>query len=292
MRFYKLDEVPMGPDDVVFKESPIRSAIAAIIFLGLGIAAVTCAFLKWPSHESPVAFFYFLGGLLVLVGVACLFNFRARLKPSNWLIRCQLSGLFLKYRAYENWRMPADTLQVVGFEYGEIAWAKLVKERRKSPNTDGKGGYQIQWLTYIDLGLTNPDLSALDTNLAAERKIRPTTGINMVTLDYPVQVQPNGVVEVRWNAGIRPTAKKALEVLGRRVKILETERRVTDLTHHAGANPEEEKAKILALAKSGDHFGAVKLAQQVYGYNLTQATNFVDGLAPDGWDEEPSLPKG
>jgi len=102
--------------------------------------------------------------------------------------------------------------------------------------------------------------------------------MNIVIIDYPVQVQPNGVVEIRWNGGLRPPAKKALEVLGRRVKILETEHRKTDLTHHAGASPEEDKANILALAKSGDHFGAVRLARQVYGYDLTQATDFVNKL--------------
>jgi hypothetical protein len=286
MRFYRLDEVPVSPDDMVFRQSSIRSAIVALVFLVSGIASITCAVLKWP-HNSSVLFFYFFGGFLSLIGLAWIFNFRATLKPTNWLMRCQLSGCFLKYRAYENWRMPADSLQIVGFEYGEITWAKLVKERRKSPNTDGKGGFQIEWLTYIDLGMTNPDLSALEANLAEERKTRPTTGVNIVTMDYPVQVQPNGVVEIRWNAGLRPSAKKALEVLGRRVKILETEHRQTDLTHHFAANPEEDKAKILALAKSGDHFGAVKLAQQAFGYNLTQAHNYVDGVAPDGFDAQP-----
>ena len=277
MTFHRIDEVPISADDTVFRLSPIRSAIAAAIFLGLGIAALACAVLKWP-HNSSVVFFYLFGGFLALIGLAWVFNFRATLKPTNWLMRCQLSGLFIKYRAYENWRMPVDTLQIVGFEYGEIAWAKLVKERRKSPNTDGKGGFQIQWLTYIDLGMANPDLSAFEANLAAERKTRPATGMNIVIIDYPVQVQPNGVVEIRWNGGLRPPAKKALEVLGRRVKILETEHRKTDLTHHAGASPEEDKANILALAKSGDHFGAVRLARQVYGYDLTQATDFVNKL--------------
>ena len=284
MRFYRLDEVPISRDDIIFRQSPLRSAIAAILFLSPGIASITCAVLKWPDAKSAT-FFYLFGGFLSLIGLAWAFNFRATLKPTNWLLRCQLSGLFLKYRAYENWRMPADTLQVVGLEYGEIAWAKMVKERRRSPNADGKGGSQTEFLTYIDLGMANPDLSALDANLQAERAMRPTSGMNIVVMDFPVQVLSGGIVEIRWN--VRPSAKKALEVLGRRIKILATEHRKTDLTHHYGANPEEEKAKIVALVKSGDHFGAIKLAQQVYGYNLTQAHQFADSLVPDGFDDGP-----
>jgi hypothetical protein len=277
MRFYKLDEVPVRGDDIVFKESPIVPAIMALLFFGVGIGAVVCGIVKWPHNIGPV-FPCVFGGFFILFGLIPLGLFRASLKPTNWLLRTQPGCMFIKYRAYENWRLPADTLQVVGIEFGEIASAKLVKEQRKSPNTDGKAGFQVEWITYIDLSMINLDLSELDANLQVERALRPTTGMKIVALDFPVQVQPNGVIEIRWNAGYRPSAKKALQLIGQRVKILDTEHRKTDLTHRAGANPEEEKAKIIALAKSGDNFGAIKLAQQVYGYNLTQAHEFVDKL--------------
>ena len=286
MTFYKLDDVPVKRDDQVFKESPTVNAVAAFFLFGIAIAALVCGIEKWPQGKSPTTFFYFTAVICTLIGLFPLAFFRASLKPTNWLLRCQPSGIFIKYRAYENWRLPADTVQVAGIEYGEIAWAKLVKERRKSPNTDGKGGYQIQFFTYIDLGLTNPDLSALDANLQRERGLRPDTGFKVVVLDFPVQVLPGGIVEIRWGAGIRPSPQKALQVIGQRVKILETEHRKTDLTHNFGANPEVEKAKILVLAKSGDHMGAVKLARQVYGYNLTDAVDFVAKLTPDGLQDD------
>jgi hypothetical protein len=123
------------------------------------------------------------------------------------------------------------------------------------------------------LGLANPDTAQLEANLQVERNLRPNG--RMVVMDFPVQVRPGGVVQICWKGGIRPSAKKALEVLGQRVKILDLEHRVTDLTYRRGANPDDEKAKILALAQSGDEMGAVKLAQQAYGYNLTQAHEFV-----------------
>jgi hypothetical protein len=286
MRFYRLDEIPVSRDDQVFKESPTINAVAALILFGLAGIALFLGITKWhPSvgHMAPAAP-YFFAVIFALVGLFPLGNFRASLRPTNWLLRCQLAGVLIKYRAYENWRLPTDTPQAVGFEYGEIAWAKLVKERRTSPNTDGKAGSQTQFLTYIDLGMTDPKLSELEVNLQADRKLRPGKAFNVVIMDFPVQVLPGGIVEIRWTAGIRPSARKALETLGQRVKILETEHRKTDLTHRAGASTDEEKAKMIALAKSGDQFGAVKLAQQVYGYNLTQAHDFIEKLVPTDED--------
>jgi len=286
MRFYKLDEVPVSRNDVIFKESPTINAIAALILFGLAAGSIYLGVIKWqPSqgHMAPYAP-YCVGAIFAVVGLFPLSNFRASLKPTNWLLRCQLGGLFIKYRAYENWRLPADTLQVVGFEYAEIAWAKLVKEHRTVPNTNGKGGNQTEFLTYIDLGLANPNLSELEANLDAERSLRPDGVI--ITMDFPVQVRPGGIVEIHWGAGIRPSARRALQALGPRVKILETEHRKTDLTHRLGANPEDEKAKIIALAQSGDTFGAVRLAQQAYGYSLTQAHAFVDTLVPEDSDAD------
>ena len=278
MRFYKLDEVPISRDDVVFKESPVLTAVWAVIFFGIAGGALYLGITKWhPSSGSmsPGAP-YFIAGVFALIGLFPLGMFRASLKPTNWLLRYQLSGLVLKYRGFENWKLPADKLQAVGFEYGEIAWAKLVKEHRKTLSTDGKGGTETMFLTYIDLGLAKPDTAELEANLQAERNLRPDG--RMVVLDYPVRVLPGGIVGIRWGSGIRPSARKALAVLGQRVKILETEHRQIDLTYRRGANPEEEKAKILALAKSGNEMAAAKLAQLVYGYDLTQATNFVDKL--------------
>jgi len=279
MKFYRLDEVPVSRDDQVFKESPTINAVAALILFGIAITGLILGLEKWhPQGLAPWAP-YFAAAVFGLIGLFPLFNFRASLKPSNWLLRCNLSGIIIKYRAYENWRLPADTMQAVGFEYGEIAWAKLVKEKRTSPSMEGKHSNQTEYRTYIDLGLVNPNTSDLEANLQAEQSLQPDGKIiTIITRDYPVQVLPGGIVEVRWNVGIRPSAHKALEVIGRRVKIADPEHRKTDLTHQVNANPEEERAKIIALAKSGDDIGAVNLTQQVYGYSLSDATEFVDKL--------------
>jgi hypothetical protein len=276
MKFYTLEDVPLRADDQVFKSSPVGKAIATVIMYGIAITALVLAVRGYHLDKITPVGFYCIAGFFGLFGLIPLSYFRASLKPTNWLLRLHREGLILKYRAYENWNLPATDVQAVGFDYGEIAWAKIVKERRTAPSSDGKNVSETTWITYIDLGLAQPDTSELETRLRAERNLRPDG--KMTTLDYPVQTLPGGIVEIRWSGGISPSAHKAIALLGERVKIAELEHRQTDLTHHRNANPDDEKAKILALAQSGDEMGATKLAQQAYGYTPGEASDFLDKL--------------
>jgi hypothetical protein len=270
MRFYKLDEIPVEQDEQVFKVSPVDKAIATVIFFGIAITSLVAAITKWIPHGTSPIMFYVVAAVFGLIALLPLGMFRASVRPSNWLFRCRREGIIIKYRAYENWRLPADTAQAVGFDYGEIASVKIVKEWRKTPSMSDHDGSQISHLTYVELNLVNTDTSDLEAHLSAETNLRPD-GI-MVTLDYPVQVLPGGIVDIRWNGGVRPSVHKAVAILGQRVKILEKESRKVDLTYHRNAKPEDERATILKLAKSGDEMAAVKLAREAYGYSLTEAT--------------------
>lgn len=276
MKFYRLDEAPKSNDDQVFKESPTINAIAALVVFGLAITLAVFGVLgRLPEGMSP-GVSYVIAAIIGLFGLIPLFNFRASLKPTNWLMRCNLSGIVLNLRGYENWRLPTDREEAVGIEHGEIAWAKLVKETRTSPSMNSKSGSEITFVTYIDLGLANPDTSKLEATIDAVRNRRPN-GI-MITLDYPVQTRPGGIVEIRWSPAIRPSAHDALKVLGQRIRIIETEHRKTDLTYRGAADRQQEDAKILALAKSGDEMAATDLAQRVYGCSLSDATERVNQM--------------
>ncbi len=140
----------------------------------------------------------------------------ASLQPTNWLLRCNNNGLIIHYRSFLNWRCPTESVQAVGFDYAEIAWARTVKERRASPGLGDNRGTQTQQLTFLDLCLINTDTSALEKYLQQEENLTPE-GI-MISRDYPVQVLPGGVVELRWT-GIKPSSRKAIQFLGRHIKI-------------------------------------------------------------------------
>jgi hypothetical protein len=206
------------------------------------------------------------------------------LKPTNWLLRCNHTGVLIQCRTFLNWRFPATDVRTVGLDYSEIAWARVMTERRTVPSMDPKHSRESQRLTYVDFCLVDTDTSALETHLQAEQNFGPV-GVTIFR-DYPVEVSPGGILQVRWHKSgqyrIRPAAKKAIEFLSQHVKILPPESAKTDLTARRGLSPQEAEAKITQLARSGDQLAAIKLAQEIYGSSLNEAVALVDKLKSGG----------
>jgi hypothetical protein len=287
MKFYKLGEIPTRSDDQVFKATSTVALIWFIVFSGIGIALLLAGIsgakiygLKMPSG------LFFHGGAATfgVLGWAALGQFRARVKPTNWLLRCNGSGVIIKYRSFENWRFPAEDEQAVGFDYSEIAWIRTLREQRTIPAM-GRNTAR-QYLTYLDFCLANADISVLEAHLNAEQKAEPTGRFKTIYRDYPVEVLPGGIVRLRWNfdAGYRihPSPKKAIEHLSRHIKTVAANSTKVDLTYQSNLSPEEGDARILKLAKSGDKMGAVKLTRQIYGSTLSEAVAFVERLQSGG----------
>lgn len=278
MRFYTLGEIPARSDDQLFKVSPTSPFIWFIAFSGIGVALLLLGITgaKIYGLNLPPVFFIYLGAATFgLFGWLAFGGFRASLKPSNWLLRCNSTGVIIKYRSFLNWRFPAEDIQAVGFDYSEIAWARAVKEQRASPGVGGETKSQV--LTFLDLCLANADTSALEAHLQAEQKAEPPGRFKTINRSYPVEVLPGGIVRLRWN-GLSPSPRKAIQFLSRHVKIAAASSSQVDLTHQSNSSPGQEDAKILALARSGDKMGAVKLTRQIYGASLSEAVAFVEKL--------------
>ena len=275
MKFYKLSEVPIQNDDRVFKASPIGAGISFAVILAIAIAALLCGIHGVDGLNAPRIIFYLVAATFGLFGLFAFHSFRASLKPSNWLLRCHRSGVIIHFRSFLNWRFPADDVQAVGFDYSVIARVRTVKERRNSPGLGGNTRTQTQQFTFLDLCLVNADTTALEKQLQQEGNLEPQ-GI-MISRDYPVQVKPGGIVELRWN-NISPSARKAIQHLGQHVKIAGADARQVDLTHQGNLPPGAEDGKILELAKGGDEMGALTLTKQTYGCSLSEAKDFVAKL--------------
>jgi hypothetical protein len=277
MKFYKLDQVTISRDDQVFKVSPTAQMIGLVMTSGVILTLLAFAVRNGIHHKVVPAFFCCVfAGMFGFFALNSYGSLRASRKPTNWLLRCHARGVLIHYRSYRNWRFPADSPQIVGWDYPEIAWARLAKERRTVPSMTQRGNAsETHFMTFVEFGLVNHDTTELETYLSADRTLG--TGVGMVVMDYPVQVLPGGIVQMSWS-GVHPSAQKAVECLGRYVKIVETDHRAVDLTHHYKTPPEEERQKILQLVKSGDELSAITMARQVYGYSLTQAHEFVAKL--------------
>jgi hypothetical protein len=73
------------------------------------------------------------------------------LRPSNWLARVRNDGLFIQFRSYLNYHLPADALTVFFIPYQEIRSARLVRERTKIRTTMGflhrpDAWWSLNWL--------------------------------------------------------------------------------------------------------------------------------------------------
>ena len=275
MRFYKLDQVTVSRDDQVFKVSSTSQTIGLVITSAIVLTLLVFAIRNGIHHRVVPAFFSAVfGGMIGLFALNSYGSLRASREPTNWLLRCQGRGLLVHYRSYRNWRFPADAPQVVGLDYPEIAWARLAKERRTVPSMSQRNSSETHFMTFVELGLVNPDTTELEKYLSADRSL---SAGGMIVMDYPVQVLPGGIVQMSWS-GMHPSAHQAVECIGRHVRIADTDHLVVDLVHHSKTPPEEERQKILKLVKSGDVLAAVTMSQQVYGYSLTQAHEFVEKL--------------
>ena len=128
MRQLRLQDVEIGRNDRVFRHARVR---ALIVWLA-GFAGATAFLLhaytaKWPPG-------YFFGPFLLLFLLLTLKMVTARFHPSNWLVRMNETGIYVQYRSYLNYQLPADDPSVVFFFFGEIASARLIKERVETPD--------------------------------------------------------------------------------------------------------------------------------------------------------------
>jgi hypothetical protein len=275
MKFYELAEIPVRDDDRVYKASAVGTGITFAIVSAITITFIALGIHPVPWLDLPRFILFFVAAFFGLFVLLAFHSLRAALQPTNWLLRCNQTGIIIHFRSYQNWRLPSNGPQAVSLDYSEIAWVKTVKERRISPGLGGDNGAQARQMTFLDFGLANPDTVALEQHLRAELGFSPE-GV-MISRDYPVQALPGGIIELGWT-GIHPSATKAIRYLSQHIKIADADTRSLNLTHQSKLTPAEENGKILELIKSGDELAAIKLIQQIYRCSLGDAHDRVKKL--------------
>jgi hypothetical protein len=138
----------------------------------------------------------------------------ARFRPSNWLVRMTDLGLFIKFRSYLNYHLPAEDLTVVLLSYQEIRSARLIRERAQV--ADAQGRTSTQFLRYIELELggdTGPLANALQTETAERAPNEKHWYGSSSTLyeDHPVRMPSQPFLQLRWQAV--PGPKKFLDAI-------------------------------------------------------------------------------
>ncbi|MGB7599708.1 MAG: hypothetical protein WBM24_05355 [Candidatus Sulfotelmatobacter sp.] len=278
MRLLRLQDVEISPNDRVFRHARSR---ALIVWLA-GFAAASAFFLRAYTAKWPPG--YFFGSFLLLFLLLTVRMVTARFHPSNWLVRITQMGIFVQYRSYLNYQLPPDDPSVVFFSFGEIASARLVKERVETPDTTKPGGTQTHYLRYVELELSGePALLAdalqaeLGEQAPSEKHWYGTT--STLYRDYPVAMSAPASVRIHWD--VVPGAQKFLDALRPYTVIADPVSLRKDFTHLKSLSREDQQKQLRELVARGQNIPAIYAARKLYGGSLGEAKQMVDSLRHD-----------
>jgi len=275
MRLLPLQDVEIGPNDRVFRHARGR---ALIVWLA-GLATTTALFLRAYTDRWPPG--YLFGSFLLLFLLWTRRMVTARFRPSNWIVRLNETGIYVQYRSYLNYQLPAEDSSVVFLAFGEIASARLVKERVETPDPANPRSAHTQYLRYIELELSG-DSGALAEALRAERgeqgpaEKRWYGTSSTLYRDYPVSMNAPTLLRVRWD--VVPGARRFLEALRPYTVIAEPLSLKQDFTQLKSLSHEEQRKRLRELASRGEIINATHAARQLYGGSLGDAKQVVDSL--------------
>jgi hypothetical protein len=180
--------------------------------------------------------------------------------------------------------MSDDDPQVIVLHRDEIAFVR--KATHSQLTHDPEHGTQKTTFIDLEIGLNNPDTSALEKALA-EEAARPGWGGRSQTkfLDFPVQVLDKGIVKITWRGtgcSMRPGIESALGTLASLTTVQNETRADDDLTVSALRElPEDQQKTKLKQLALRDRTSAIETARRLYKTSLGEAKTMVEGLIAD-----------
>lgn len=271
MRLLRLSELAIGQNDRVFRHTRWP---ALIVWLAAFCGDMAMLLSALAGRWKPG---YIFGPTLLLFLLAFLRFVLARFRSSNWLVRANETGLFAQYRSYLNDQLPADQPSVLFISYGEIALARLVRERVLTPSTESSGT-RTKFVRYVELELSC-DTTPLALALLEERARKPLMrkrwygGSSTLYLDYPLTISTPQFVRIRWD--VVPGASRFLEYLRPYTKIAEAVSLTKAFTQLQSLGRKDQQEQLRDLAARGDTITAAYIAQKLYGCSLAEADRMV-----------------
>jgi hypothetical protein len=276
MVLLRLSDVNVSLRDRVFYYSRIRAVVFAFVALG---ATGALLFRAVSAHWKPG---YYLAAVILFLGLFLKRMVTARFRPSNWLVRINDTGLFIQFRSYLNYHLPAQDLTVVFLSYGEIRSARRVCERARVSDSQGKNATQVRHYVELELGGDiQPLVKALQAELAEKAPSEKRWYGSSSTLyqDHPVRMLSAPFLQLRWQ--VVPRAPKFLDALRPYTIISDPVSMSEDFVHLQALSPEEQKKRLRELKERGDSVAAIYMARRIYGCGLEQACSIVDNLHDD-----------
>src|SRR5205814_2918365 len=274
MRLLRLAEVETGPNERVYCYSRSRAILLAMALLG------AAAWLVFHAITTGWKLGYYIAAVLVLFLELMRRFFTARFRPTNWLVRMNDEGIFIQFRSYLNYHLPAEDLTVVFLSLSEIRSARLIRERVTTPDPQGHGT-TTQFLRFVELELAGdvaPLAKALEAEITEKAPMQKHWYGRSSTLyqDHPVRMQSPPFLQLRWQ--VVPRTQKFLQALRPYTTIPDPVSISQDFTHPESLSREEQRHRLRDLAQRGETIAAIYLARKLHGCGLAEAKDMVEGL--------------
>lgn len=275
MRLLTLRDVEIGHNDRVYRHARL---LALIVWLA-GFAGATALIYKGYTRKWPPG--YIFGSFLFLFLLPTLRLVTARFHPSNWMVLMNDTGMYVQYRSYLNYELPPDDPSVVFISLGEIASARLIKERVETPSSANPRATQTQFLRYVELELSG-DTASVEDALQAERGEQAPMEkhwygtSSTLYRDYPVTMSAPRFLRIHWD--VVPGTRHFLEALRPYAVIADPVSLTQDFTRLKSLGREEQQKKLRELSVRGQDITAIYVARNLYGGTLGEAKQMVDSL--------------
>ena len=277
MQLLRVSEVQVSNGDRVFSYSRWRAVLVALLMLA---SAVVCVLI---GRRQPAATTRYLSYYVAAVFLVGFFFFRrfvtARFRPTNWMVRVGLEGLFIKFRSYLNYSLPDDDQIVAFLPYHDIRSVRVVRDHTTFADMQGHRATQTMRLVELDLAVDVTELAkALDTERARPASSEKHWYGTSSTLfrHYPVLVKPPSFLQMQWS--VTPGWKAFLAALGPFAQIAPPLSVSEDLTRLSSLSREQQEQRLRWLDARGETVLAIYTARRLYGYDLSEAKSFVDTL--------------
>lgn len=275
MRVLRLQDVEIGSNDRVFRHARVR---ASIVWLAAFAGTTALFFHAYTKKWHPG---YFFGSFLLLFLLLTLRMVTARFHPSNWLVRMNDTGIYIQYRSYLNYQLSADDPSVAFVSFGEIASARLVKEKVTTPDSMKPGASQTQYLRYVELELSGDTAPLADALQAEHGESAPLEKhwygtSSTLYQDYPVTLTTPTSLRIHWD--VVPGAHSFLAALRPYTVIADPVSLTQDFTHLKSLSREDQQKQLREMAARGQTIAAIYAARKLYGGSLGEAKQMVDSL--------------
>lgn len=273
MRLLRLADVETSPGDRVFCYSRTTALVSAFVVIAAS------AGLLYHAYSARWNFGYYFAAVILLFLVLMHRLITARFRSSNWLVRMNDFGAFIQFRSYLNYHLPADDLTVAFITFQEILSARLVRERARVSDAQGKTATQI--LRYIELELAGnlePLSKALDAELGEKAPTEKRWYGSTSTLyqDHTVGMESPPFLRLRWQ--VLPGTHKFLDALRPYTTIADTVSITQDYAHLQALSRNEQESRLRELDQRGETIAAIYMVRRLYGCGLQQAQQVVEGL--------------